>query len=580
MSFLRANREYILLSLFFTLVINSFVIYFFIKYGEPIYFHYDEIIWVKQVGFCGGEFAFYEQKWGLIVPLLCLLYPLKLFVDPYYFSILRVFLIFIDCLLLLKLLDIIFGSRSASLFVFFFHFSNIFSVARFFVSDLDETFTIANIYGNSLRIFNPSLFQIFFLLFCLFFVRFLNKEHSGLILKNEDRKDKNKLKVLSGIFLGLLFYSIVYWWQYAYLSVFLVFVIAILLRKEWGDILYILILSLLIGFPVLSFNYFQIDLLGDSLNRAMMLVKSERILPDIPSEFIFLLVISVFSFIFFGNFSLKYLFVILSVFSGFILFFQTFVTGIHMQIVDHVTVQFKLFSKIAIGLTIDKIAGKFRYISKIISLFMFLVFLINWSIFFYLLKDFSPNKKFNSIIDWVKKNSQENSVITMEDEYGFFPILDVFPTASELIISVATGRYVLHNNINYFSDLSDNDVFERFLVRAKLLGYTWNELKSYVEDISKRTYVVGFGWSSLWSSRAYFGLPQNFNIMEYKDIQSALADLLDLMEKMYSDEFYMSYLMKKFKIDIVVRKKPRLESESYLRELGKIEEFFVFKVEK
>lgn len=580
MSFLRANREYILLSLFFTLVINSFVIYFFVRYGEPIYFHYDEIIWVKQVDFCGGEFVFYEQKWGLIVPLLCLLYPLKLFIDPYYFSILRVFLIFIDCFLLLKLLDIIFASRSASLFVFFFHFSNIFSVARFFVSKLDQTSAVANIYGNSLRIFNPSLFQIFFLLFCLFFVKFLNREHSGLTVKDGDRKDRNKLKILSGIFLGTLFYSTVYWWQYAFLSVFLVFVISILLRKKSSDILHILVLSVLIGFPALSFNYFQLDLLGDSLNRAMMLVKSERTLPDIPGEFIFLLIVSVFSFIFFGNFSLKYLFVVLSVFSGFILFFQTFITGIHTQIVDHVTVQFKLFSKIAIGLTIDKVVGRFRSAGKIISIFMFLVFIINWSIFFYFLKDFSPNEKFVSIIDWVKQNSQENSVITMEDEHGFFPIFDVFPTASELMISVATGRYILHNNINYFSDLSDNDVFERFLVRAKLIGYTWNDLKNYVEDISKRTDVVWSGWSSLWVSRAYFGLPQNFNIMKYKDIQAALGELLELMEKVYSDEVYMNYLIKKFNINIVIRRKQRSESEYYLKELGKVEEFFVFRVEK
>lgn len=558
------------------IIMNIPVIYIFIKYGEPLYFHYDEIIWVKQLDFCGGNFAFYEQGWGLVLPLLCILYPLKIIIDPYYFSLLRIFLTFLNCFLLLKFLNLIFKSKSATLIVFFFHFSNLFSVIRFFTSNLDGTTMISNMYGNSVRIFNPSFFQIFFLGFCISFVKILEdqKNLTFRIIK-PDRKNT----ITAGIMLGLLSYSMVYWWIYPLVSILLIFIISFLRKEKQKEIFQVLLLSFAISIPAIIFNYSQYEILGDGLKRGAMILKLEKSL-DIPKEFIALFIMALISLLIFGEFSLKHLFIISSVLSGFSIFFIETITGISSQVTTHITVPFKLSSKIAIGLIFDKKSNFIRNLRMLVVLIMSIIFLTNWIIFFHSLKDFSPNKDIAKISNWIKHNTPGNSVIVVEDTYGFFPIFDLFPTSAELLASVASGRYLFHNNINYFSNLSDKEVFERFILRAKLLGYTTDELGRYIQDISKKNHVVWSGRASLWTSRAYLGLPENFDILKYQDIISALPDLMNIIIHKYSDDEYMQNLMEKYKVDFVVRKKPKTESEYYIKEVAKISEFTIFKTQK
>lgn len=558
------------IALISTIIMNIPVIYVFLKHGEPLYFHYDEIIWVKQSDFCGGKFAFYEQSWGLVIPLLCIIYPIKIIMNPYYFSLIRIPLTFLNCFLTLKLLNLIFKNKTTSLFIFFFHFSNLFSIIRFFTSYLDETSMISNIYGNSIRIFNPSFFEPFFLGFCISFIKTLS-EQKHIYLKPSSRNG-----ITAGIMLGLLAYSTVYWWIYPLISSLILFLFGFLKKERQKEIFQVLILAFIISLPAIIFNYFQYNLLEEGLKRGAMTLKLERSFPEIPKEFITLLFLSIISFLFHGDFSLKYLFIISSVISGFSLLFTEAITGIYSQITTHITVQFKLSSKIAIGLILDK---KFSKVLKIIaSIIMFLIFSINWGIFFRSLKDFSPNKNFAEISKWLRTHTDKDSVIIVEDTYGFFPLFDLFPTSSELLISVASERYVFHNNINYFSDLSDKEVFERFILRAMILGYTLEDLEKYIKDISKTNHVVWSGIPSLWVSRAYFGVPENFDILTYKDIQSAIPDLLNVIKVKYSDKDYMQNIMRKYKIDFVIRKRPKSESESYLKEVEKINGFFIFQI--
>lgn len=558
------------IALISTIIMNIPVIYVFLKHGEPLYFHYDEIIWVKQLDFCGGRFAFYEQSWGLVIPLLCIIYPIKIIMNPYYFSLIRIPLTFLNCLLTLKLLNLIFKNKTTSLIIFFFHFSNLFSIIRFFTSYLDETSMISNIYGNSIRIFNPSFFEPFFLGFCISFIKTLS-EQKHIYLKPSSRNG-----ITAGIMLGLLAYSTVYWWIYPLISSLILFLFGFLKKERQKEIFQVLILAFIISLPAIIFNYFQYNLLGEGLKRGAMTLKFERSFPDIPKEFITLLFLSFISFLFHGDFSLKYLFIISSVISGFSLLFTEAITGIYSQITTHITVQFKLSSKIAIGLILDKKFSK--VLKRIASIIMFLIFSINWGIFFHSLKDFSPNKNFAEISKWLRTHTDKDSVIIVEDAYGFFPLFDLFPTSSELLVSVASKRYVFHNNINYFSDLSDKEVFERFILRAMILGYTLEDLEEYIKDISKINHVVWSGWPSLWVSRAYFGVPENFDILIYKDIQSAIPDLLNVIKVKYSDKDYMQNIMRKYKIDFVIRKRPKLESESYLKEVEKINGFFIFQI--
>jgi hypothetical protein len=81
----------------------------------------------------------------------------------------------------------------------------------------------------------------------------------------------------------------------------------------------------------------------------------------------------------------------------------------------------------------------------------------------------------------------------VDDFYGFFVLFDMFPASSELMLYILSERFILHNNINYFSDLTDNEVFERFIIRSKLIGLSEDEFKDYIYNISKRDHVF---WGS------------------------------------------------------------------------------------
>ncbi len=312
-----------ILALFSSIFVNSSIIYFLVVHKEPVYFHYDEAIWISQSLFCGGNFPFYEQNWGLVIPLLCLIYPLRYVVEPYYFSAIRIFLVFLDMYLFLKLLNSFFSKR-VSLIIFFFHFSNIFSLLKLFSGKMEVETFISNVYGNTLRVFNPSFFLIFLLLFLIYFLKFLD-------LEEKQEKIMKKDILLPGIFLGLSFYSLTFWWIYLISSTIFLFFTLLLFRKGiFKDVLKVFILGAVLGLPPFIFNLYQKSLVGESIMRAAFLVKIhqdisfvEFFLKEIPKEYTFLFILSLFSFAFYSNFSGKYLFIFSGFFPGFILFFQS-----------------------------------------------------------------------------------------------------------------------------------------------------------------------------------------------------------------------------------------------------------------
>jgi hypothetical protein len=184
-------------ALFSALLINLVPLYSFIRYGVPLYSENGpEAGWVALVSFCGGEYLFYEQKWGLVVPLLCLIYPLKFIIPLYYFALLRIVLVFLDLYLVLKVANLIFSSRKVSLIIFFLIFSPVFQLLKFLMGKADIN-VFPNIMTTIARIFNPTFFMIFFLLFLYSFLRFLHIEETS------ESKGKRKWKLLCAIFLGI-----------------------------------------------------------------------------------------------------------------------------------------------------------------------------------------------------------------------------------------------------------------------------------------------------------------------------------------------------------------------------------------
>jgi hypothetical protein len=582
-----------ILSLSSAIFVNSSILYFMIVHKEPVYFHYDEAIWVSQSLFCGGNFPFDDQKWGLVIPLLCLIYPLKYIIEPYYFSAIRVFLVFLDMYLLLKLLNSFFSKR-ISLIIFFFHFSNIFSLLRLLSGKIgDETF-ISNVYGNTLRVFNPSFFLIFLLLFLIYFVRFLDLEEKQEKIERQDI-------IFAGIFLGLSFYSLTFWWIYLISSTIFLFFVLLLFRKSaLKDVFKVLVLGVVLGLPALIFNLYQKSLVGESILRAAFFIKIHQdislvdfLLKEMPKEYTFLFVLSLFSFAFYSNFSSKYLFIFSGFFSGFLLFFSEYILKIFMQGTMHFTVPFKLFTKIAIGLALQKfeelrskklVSYLFSFAINILCIFMFIFFILNWALFFFKVKKFEENaikiKQFKEVALRIKYHTPEKSVVTVDDFYGFFILFDIFPTSSELMLHILSEKFILHNNINYFSDLTDNEIFERFIIRSKLLGLSEDEFKDYIYNISKREHVFwGSSPYSTFVSKAYFGEPKDFKFSQYKNIYEAIDDFVKVALRYYQDERYFEDLLKRYKVDYVIRKKP-YQGEWYLREETKIGEFYIFRVIK
>jgi hypothetical protein len=495
--------------------------------------------------------------------------------------------------LLLKLLNLFFSKR-ISLIIFFFHFSNIFSLLRLLSGKIgDETF-ISNVYGNTLRVFNPSLFLIFLLLFLIYFVKFLD-------LEEKQEKIERKDIIFAGIFLGLSFYSLTFWWIYLVSSTIFLFLVLFLFRKgTLKDVFKVLVLGVVLGLPALIFNLYQKSLVGESILRSAFFIKIHQdislvdfLLKDIPKEYTFLFILSIFSFAFYSNFSRKYLFIFSGFFSGFLLFFSEYILKIFMQGTMHFTVPFKLFTKIAIGLALQKfeelrsrrfVYYLFSFAINILCVFMFILFIVNWALFFFKVKKFEENaikiKQFKEVALWIKYHTPEKSVVTVDDFYGFFVLFDMFPASSELMLHILSERYILHSSINIVSDLTDNEVFERFIIRSKLLGLSEDEFKDYIYNISKRDHVFwGSSPYSTFVSKAYFGEPKDFKFSQYKNIYEAIDDFVKVALRYYQDERYFEDLLKRYKVDYVIRKKP-YQGEWYLREETKIGEFYIFRVIK
>jgi hypothetical protein len=176
------------------------------------------------------------------------------------------------------------------------------------------------------RIFNPTYFVIFFLLFLYNFFKLLD------ILEEPEKQSKEvkKRKLLSAIFLGLSFYSQTHWVIYTF-STFTFFVVLCFfilkkekranLMKEFGQIY---LLAFAIGIPSLIFNSYQRIIIGEeTLYRLLFLdVKRDKVLLYAAKEpqHIILFLLAIFSFFFRRSFSLKYIFVFSGFFTGYFLF--------------------------------------------------------------------------------------------------------------------------------------------------------------------------------------------------------------------------------------------------------------------
>ena len=458
-------------------------------------------------------------------------------------------------------------------------------------------------HGGPVRIFNPVFFMIFFLLFLYYLLRFLHQAEGSV--NNPEKWKKEKL--LSAIFFGISFYSQIYWTIYTF-SIFIFFVLILYFwerkkRRILREVIWILILGIVIGIPAIIFNFYQRMMIGETVERGLI-VGVDRNLDALKFAFKFafkheyfsLFLLAFLSFILWGKFTPKYIFIFSSFFGGYLLFFAEYILGIYIQLNFHILVPFRLMVKIGVGLLIEKIeqinirAGVkiLRCFTNLLTALMLFTFIITSLMYFhYSISHFAPAyekiENFRKLTNWIRNNTSDDSVVTSDDSLFF---IDISPPLiySEVILSIACNRYILYDPmLNNFTDLKHEDIFNRFILRAKLLGFSELELKEYIKkNIDPNTCwglprgIPAFCISSVLS---FVGETRDFKFPRNKEVIEVINDAINIVLKYYQNESYFEYLLKKYKVDYVVRKKP-YQGEWYLREETKIGDFYIFRVIK
>ncbi len=563
------------ISVLVSLAINLYIAYVSIKNGIPIYLDHDEVIWMKTLGFCGGEFAFYEQKHGLIVPVLCMLYPLKLIFQDFFLLSVRFSIVFLECFIFLKILRKVFKNEYVIISLVLAHFS-------YFVGIPASPFHLFSI----IRIFSPSFFMIFFLIFYLFFIDFLDSDSS-----------KRISKTFVGLSLGIVFYSSSYWILYLLSSVFIMILYLAFLKKRdvLKALIYILFIGFSVGVPAIVFNYFQLGFLKEGLSRGGYFVKGAGY--KVSQEFYLFLIFFCFSAISFlasRVFSLKSLFIFFSSLAGLVLITLDLLSVLpfSMLLYHHLTFPFNFFNRILFGFALEKISGSIKVFGRFFLVIISIIFIFSWFRFFVFffgenrsdeLQDWAweiikvnveHQRKIQRISEWIGVNTSEESVIVVEGHGS--SVIKYDELFDELKVSVMTGRYLLHSVINFFSDMSDREVFERFLLREKLLGRKKEEIVDLYRFSAAFASWVGHTDLGFYFGKSFFGLPPGLDLSDYLKrarYQEFIRDFIKKVSELFSDEQYMSELMRKYRVDYVIRKRP--PSEQYLKYIGMIEDLYI-----
>jgi hypothetical protein len=375
------------------------------------------------------------------------------------------------------------------------------------------------------------------------------------------------------------------------------------LGNKWSklrrEIMWILLLGVTIGVPGILFNFYQRELIGETVERTLIL-KVERnieVLRDaFKPEYLFLFLLAFLSFVLRWKFTPRNIFIFSGFFGGYLLFFVEYILGIYMQISGHVIVPFKIMAKVGIGLLFERIEEVVREFKiKILGFFIDIVLVLMFFVFvsssltvfyystFYFSASYDKVENFRGVVNWINKNTSDDSVITCEDDliYSHYAAI---AGHSEVVLSVATNRFILYDIVNYFSDLKHEDVFNRFILKTKLLGFSEAELKKYIYyDIIRphKCYVVlpGFGDFCTPYALSLLGEPQTFRFPRDKGVLETIDDFVKVALRYYQDERYFEDLLKRYKVDYVIRKKA-YQGEWYLREETKIGEFYIFRVIK
>jgi hypothetical protein len=419
------------------------------------------------------------------------------------------------------------------------------------------------------RAFNPNPLILLFILFVY------------IIIKIDDKRELNfKEKIICGIIFGLNFYGQFYYYIHALLLIFLLIIFSKGKRKELIEISFV---AFFVALPAVIFNFLQTQNpnSGAMLMRAILFTKfgAERFEFAQEKRNYVIVVLGLISALYLlqKGWKGKVLFFILI--SGLILGYQNAVTKITIQ-ERHFYYAFYIFSIIAISSAIYDIVSRTKlknilpYVSPAANLTisfvvpaMFLGILISSEKTFienirtlkHIREQIILKSEYNKISHFIKAKVRKNEVISL-------------PRNLSAVIFRETLIPQLNPKTYIFTYIGDREIFERNIVDMKLQGFNSEEVKSivanYIELLREKPNIY-----ELRGIMGEIGIPIE-KPQNKKEIQKKFLEDFEKLDKNKLKQF-----IKKFEVRYVIREKAKNEDETFLKEIFKSKDFYIYEIE-
>ncbi len=419
------------------------------------------------------------------------------------------------------------------------------------------------------RAFNPNPLILLFILYVY------------LITKIADKKNLSiKEKIIYGVIFGLNFYGQFYYYVHALILIFLLIVFSKQKRKELIEISSV---AFFVALPAVVFNFLQTQNPNSEamLTRAILFTKfrAESFEFALEKRNYVIIVLGIISGLYLlkKGWKGKVLFFILI--SGLILGYQNIITKITIQ-ERHFYYTFYIFSVIAIFSAIydlvlkTKLKNILNYVSPAANLTIsFVIPAIFLGIFISSEKTLIENianlksvkeqiilkSEYEKISHFIKNKVKENEVISL-------------PKNLSAVIFRETLIPQLNPKTYIFTYIGDREIFERNIVDMKLQGFNSEKVKNMIVNYIKLLREK----PDIYELRGIMGeigipieKPQNKKEIEEK--------FLEEFEGL--DNNRLKQLIEKFEVRYVIREKAKGEEETFLKEIFKSKNFYIYEIE-
>jgi len=167
--------------------------------------------------------------------------------------------------------------------------------------------------------------------------------------------------------------------------------------------------------------------------------------------------------------------------------------------------------------------------------------------------------EYNKISHFIKAKVRKNEVISL-------------PRNLSAVIFRETLIPQLNPKTYIFTYIGDGEIFERNIVDMKLQGFNSEEVKNivanYIELLKEKPNIY-----ELRGIMGEIGIPIE-KPQNKKEIQEKFLEEFEKLDKNKLKQF-----IKKFEVRYVIRKKAKNEDETFLKEIFKSKDFYIYEIE-